>query len=143
MLQIVASCISAANGSAIDTMSTTGKAIFVLRCGLCMTILCQESPRSKIKVKCYVNISFAVVKALHLNWSAISYQMPLLLPLKGLLHKRDRYYNLCSDNGTELLELMMNFENSGSLLHRKRKISKKFWNLQIQKHLNGILFSQT
>ena len=36
----------------------------------------------------------------------------------------------------------MNFENSGSLPHRKRNISKNFWNLQIQKHLNCIKSSK-
>ena len=79
--------------------------------------------------------SFAVVKAVHLNWSAISCQMPLLLPFKGLLHKGTSIKICVLTMGQFLLELIMNFENSGSLLHRKRNISKKFWNLQIQKHL--------
>ena len=87
--------------------------------------------------------SFAVVKAVHLNWSAISCQMPLLLPFKGLLHKGTNIKIRVLRMGDFLLEFITNFENSGSLLHRKHNMSKKVWNLQIQKHLNGILISQT
>ena len=56
MPETVGSCISAANGSASDNLSTTGKAIFELWCGLCLTILCQGSPRKEIEVKCYLTI---------------------------------------------------------------------------------------
>jgi len=67
--------------------------------------------------------------------------MPLLLPFKGSLHKGTSIKICVLTVGQYLLELIMNFEK-GSLLHRK-DISKKFWNLQIQKHLHGFLFPHT
>lgn len=42
--------------------------------------------------------------------------------------------------GRHLLELSMNFENSGNFLHRNH-ISQNFQNLQIQKHSHDILFA--
>ena len=68
--------------------------------------------------------------------------MTLLLPFKGILQKGTSVKIRVLRMGEFLLELIMNFENSLSLLHRKH-ISKKLWNLQIQKLLNSILFSQT
>jgi hypothetical protein len=65
--------------------------------------------------------------------------MPLLLPFKGLLHKGPSIKICILTMGQYLLELIMNFEKSGSLLHQKH-ISKKFWNLQIQKHVCDTLF---
>jgi len=44
--------------------------------------------------------------------------------------------------GQHILELIMKFENSVNILHQKH-IRQNFWNLQIQKHLHGILFSHT
>jgi hypothetical protein len=69
--------------------------------------------------------------------------MPLLLPLKGLLHKGRSIKIRVLRMEEILLELITNIEFSGSLLHRKPNTSTKFLDLQIQKHLNGILFSQT
>ena len=62
--------------------------------------------------------------------------------LQGSLHKGTSIKICVLRVGHYLLELIMNFEKSGSLLHQKH-ISKKFWNLQIQKHLHGFLFPHT
>ena len=86
---------------------------------------------------------FAVVETVHRNWSAILCQMSLLLSFKCLLRKGTSNKIFILTLGQFLLELFMNFENSGSLLHRKKNISKKFCNFEIENHLNGILFFQT
>jgi hypothetical protein len=56
--------------------------------------------------------SFAAVKAVHLNRSAISYQMPLLMLFKGLLYKGTSIKICVLTMGQYLLELIMNFENT-------------------------------
>jgi hypothetical protein len=55
--------------------------------------------------------SFAAVKAVHLNRSAISCQTPLLLLFKGLLYKGASKTCVLT-MGQYLLELIMNFENT-------------------------------
>jgi len=55
----------------------------------------------------------------------------IAVPFKSLLHKGTRIKTYILTMGQFLLEFFMNVENSGSLLHRKQNISKKFWNLQI------------
>jgi hypothetical protein len=50
--------------------------------------------------------------------------MPVLLPFKASLHKGTSIKICVLTMGQYLLELIMNFENSGSLLHWKH-ISKK------------------
>ena len=51
--------------------------------------------------------------------------------LQKFIAKGTRVKTYILTMGQFLLEFFMNVVNSGSLLHRKQNISKKFWNLQI------------